>query len=122
MFEVPGIGADDVAWIERDQFVYFTEVERSLSDLSDWPRFKHDLARALTTALALPAIPSDDDIRSSGVPAPVSALLDRVSPTARSRRRVGTLPESVVAGTSFVRGPHETTDDLTKRPLQGCGK
>lgn len=78
MFEVPGIGADDVAWIERDQFVYFTEVERSLSDPSDWPRFKHDLARALTTALALPAIQSDDDTRSSGVPAPVSALLDRV--------------------------------------------
>lgn len=77
MFEVPGIDADDVAWIERDQFVYFTEVERELSDPNDWPRLKHDLARALIVALALPAMESDDR-DSSGVPPPVSALLDQV--------------------------------------------
>lgn len=78
MFEVPGIDADDVAWIERDQFIYFTEVERELSDPNDWPRFKHDLARALTTALALPPMESDDDTGASGIRPPVSALLDRI--------------------------------------------
>lgn len=78
MFEVPGIDAGDVAWIERDQFIYFTEVERGLSDPNEWPRFKRDLARALTIALALPAMESNDDRGSSGVSPTVAAVLERV--------------------------------------------
>lgn len=53
MFDEPGIDVDDVAWIERDQFVYFVEMERQLNDPADWPRFRSGLVEALAAAFGL---------------------------------------------------------------------
>lgn len=50
MFDEPGIDVDEVAWIERDQFVYFMEMEHQLGDPGDWGRFRIGLADALGAA------------------------------------------------------------------------
>lgn len=45
-----GIGLDEVAWIERDQFVYYATVAFMLGDPSDWPSFRRDMLGALVAA------------------------------------------------------------------------
>ena len=50
MFDQPGIGIEDIAWIQRDQFVYYLEMEHQLGDPADWPRFRRDLLEALQAA------------------------------------------------------------------------
>jgi hypothetical protein len=79
MFESPGIDADDMAWIERDQFVYFTEMERQLGDPRDWPRFRHGLALTLQAALGIdPCTVEGGHVGGAvtGVAPPVLASLD----------------------------------------------
>lgn len=51
MFDGPGISVDDVAVIEREQFVYFMEMERETGDVSDWSAFRAGLGDAIATAL-----------------------------------------------------------------------
>lgn len=53
MFDQPGIGIEDIAWIQRDQFVYYVEMERALNDATDWPRFRDGLLQALQAAFGL---------------------------------------------------------------------
>ncbi len=53
MFDQPGIGIEDIAWIQRDQFVYYVEMERALSDPADWQRFRDGLLQALQAAFGL---------------------------------------------------------------------
>ena len=60
MFEQPGIGVDDLAWIHRDQFVHYVELARALGDPSDWPRFRCQLHRSLHAAFALDAAVATD--------------------------------------------------------------
>ena len=53
MIDAPGIAAQDLVEIERDQFVYFTEMERHLGNPADWTSFRAGLALAIRTALGL---------------------------------------------------------------------
>lgn len=53
MFDQVGVTADDVAWIRRDQFVYFVELERAGSDPCDWPRFREAVNAAVLAAWGL---------------------------------------------------------------------
>jgi hypothetical protein len=53
MFDHTGIGPHDLAWIRRDQFVYYLNLTHALSDPHDWPRLRRDLLRALTDTFAL---------------------------------------------------------------------
>ena len=55
MFDLRGVGVEDLAWIHRDQFVHYTELAHSLSDPRDWPRLREDLMQALTAAFGLDA-------------------------------------------------------------------
>ena len=68
MIDVPGIAAQDLADIERDQFVYFTEMERHLGDPANWTSFRAGLALAIRTALGLDVTNGDsadtDDARA----------------------------------------------------------
>ncbi len=59
MFDRPGdgIGVDDLAWIYRDEYVYYVELAHALGDPGDWPRFQQDLLRALTAAFGHDAHP-----------------------------------------------------------------
>jgi hypothetical protein len=50
MFDQPGIGVEDLAWIHREQFVHYLQLAHALSDPGEWPRFRQDLLRALTAA------------------------------------------------------------------------
>lgn len=45
-----GICIDELAWIERDQFVYFATIAFMLGDPSDWPSFRQDMLAALVAA------------------------------------------------------------------------
>lgn len=53
MFDRNGVGIDDLAWIRRDQYVHYTTLAHQLGDPHDWPRFRHDLADAITAAFGL---------------------------------------------------------------------
>jgi hypothetical protein len=53
MFDRPGIGVDDLAWIHRDQYVHYVQLAHTLGDPGNWPRFREDLRRALTAAFGL---------------------------------------------------------------------
>lgn len=46
----PGIDIEDLASIERDQFVYFMAMEHELNDPTDWPKFREGLVNALAVA------------------------------------------------------------------------
>lgn len=50
MFSEHGVGTEDLPWIERDQFVYYVEMERQLGDPSDWPSFREGVISALEAA------------------------------------------------------------------------
>lgn len=64
MFEQPGIGIDEMAWIQRDQFVYYVELAHALGDTGDWPRLRDDLLQALTAAFGLEVDQPDDPTRA----------------------------------------------------------
>ena len=49
-----GIGRDELAWIERDQFVYYATLAFMLGDPSDWPAFRQDMLGALVAARLQP--------------------------------------------------------------------
>jgi hypothetical protein len=55
MFDRPGIGVEDLAWIHRDQFVHSVQLAHGLGDPANWPQFREDLRRALTAAFGLDA-------------------------------------------------------------------
>ena len=55
MFDLPGVGVEDLPWIHRDQFVHYVELAHALGDPRDWPRLRTDLLRALTAAFGLDA-------------------------------------------------------------------
>ena len=55
MFDRPGIGVEDLAWIHRDQFVHYVQLAHALGDPGDWSRLRQDLLRALTAAFGLDA-------------------------------------------------------------------
>lgn len=55
MFDQPGIGVEDLPWIQRDQFVHYLQLARSLGDGHDWPRLRLDLLGGLTAAFGLNA-------------------------------------------------------------------
>ncbi len=61
MFEEPGIGVDDLTWIQRDQFVYYVEMEHELSGPRDWPRFRDNLVEALNAAFGLDSVAVNAD-------------------------------------------------------------
>jgi hypothetical protein len=48
-----GIGPAEVTWIQREQFVYFLELERRLAHPADWMTFRLRLVGALTAAWGL---------------------------------------------------------------------
>ena len=60
MFDQPGIGVEDLAWIHHDQLVHYVEMAHGLGDPQDWSRFRHDLLRALAAALGLDAGTGDE--------------------------------------------------------------
>lgn len=60
MFE-GGIGPEELAEIERDEFVHYLPLAYVLGDPRDWPRFRPQLLDALTAARALEAIVLDRD-------------------------------------------------------------
>ncbi len=60
MFDGPGIGVEDLAWIHRDQFVHYVQLAHALGDPTDWSRLRHDLLRALTAAFGLDAGMGDE--------------------------------------------------------------
>lgn len=53
MFDRPGIGLDDLAWIHRDQYVHYVELAHALSNPHEWPLLRRDLLDALTAAFGL---------------------------------------------------------------------
>lgn len=52
MFE-QGIGPEEIARIQRDQFVYFLDLERHVANPADWLSFRLGLVGALTAAWGL---------------------------------------------------------------------
>lgn len=82
MFTQPGIGLEDLAWIRRDQFIYYVELERGLHDPRDWPGFRERLVEALMAAFALnlgPGVRGADGMRESeGSRGRVRRLLEEV--------------------------------------------
>lgn len=82
MFEQPGIGLDDLAWIQRDQFVHYVTIAGLTSDPHDWPRLRDDLLGALTAAFGLDI----DDPDSNGTPEPIL--------TSRQQRTFGLLDDT----------------------------
>ena len=86
MFDRPGIGLDDLAWIHRDQYVHYVELAHILSTAHDWPLLRQDLLDALTAAFGRG--PSD----ANGHPY-----------TSRQRRALEVLDE--------IRGQHDPATD-----------
>ncbi len=95
MFEEPGIGVDDLTWIQRDQFVYYVEMEHELSDPRDWPRFRDNLIEALNAAFGLDSVGVNAD--------PAAAQLTLPS---RRRRVLEVLEE--------IRSQHDPASDWSK--------
>jgi hypothetical protein len=77
VFDHPGIGIEDLPWIYRDEFVHYVELAHTLGDPRDWPRFRQDLARALTAAFGLATGPLDGQ-RHSPAMDQVLEVLDEV--------------------------------------------
>lgn len=61
MGEVPGIGAEELGDVERDQFVHYVIIARELGDPADWPQFRERLLSALTAAGGVVWIRTDRD-------------------------------------------------------------
>lgn len=59
MFDQPGIGIENLAWIHRDQFVHYVDLAHALSVPGDWSRFRQELLRALTAAFGADAGSAD---------------------------------------------------------------
>lgn len=53
MFDGSGITIDDLAWIQRDEFVHYVELAHAMSEPYIWPRVRDELLRALTAAFGL---------------------------------------------------------------------
>jgi len=77
MIDVPGIGAREIAEIERDQFVYFTEMERWLGDPGDRASFRTGLALAIRAAFGLAIASDDSNDADDGRARTPEAVLDR---------------------------------------------
>lgn len=74
MFDQPGIGMEDLAWIQRDQFTHYVSMARSTHDPADWPTLRAALVEALTAAFSL-----DDEFSCrSGEVEVARAVLDSV--------------------------------------------
>ncbi len=66
MFDEPEINLEsDLAWIQRDQYVYYVEMAHHLGDPTDWASFRSDLAEALAAAFSLERTPPWADRRSA---------------------------------------------------------
>lgn len=82
MFDRAGIAAEELAWIQRDQFVYYVELAYALSDPHDWPVLRQHLRRALTAASGLdhpaPASAAVPHGATSTAPGAVLDLLDHL--------------------------------------------
>ena len=48
-----GIGVEDLAWIQRDQFLHYVTVTRATGNPADWPRFRDAVIKALEAAFGL---------------------------------------------------------------------
>ncbi|MBA2529269.1 MAG: hypothetical protein H0V19_04805 [Euzebyales bacterium] len=96
MFDRPGIGVEDLAWIHRDQFVYYVQLAHALGDPTDWSGLRHDLLRALTAAFGLDAAMGG---WAHAATASRAACPRRDPPSARPRGRLADL----------LRGPLEPT-------------
>lgn len=72
----PGIGLQDLAWIQRDQFVHYVSLARATQDPDDWPTFRQALLEALTAAFGLDHEPEGHGARRTAA----FALLDRTRP------------------------------------------
>lgn len=72
-----GIELNDLAWIQRDQFVHYLSLARATQDPDDWPTFRHALVDALSAAFGLDHEPEG---RGAGRAAAVS-LVDTTRPT-----------------------------------------
>lgn len=60
-----GIGVDDLAWIQRDQFVHYLTVARATTDPDHWPTFRQAVVEALTAAFGLDNCADAHDLRQS---------------------------------------------------------
>ena len=82
MFDETGIGPDDLAWIRRDQYVYYLHLTYALSDPNDWPNLRRDLHCALTETFALdhppPDPPPDAPEPAPEPPAAALAVIDDI--------------------------------------------
>ena len=56
MFDEGGFGPEEIAWIERDQYVYFVTLAHELTGTADWPALREELVAALTAAWGLTTI------------------------------------------------------------------
>lgn len=102
MFNAPGIDAADVAWIERDQFIYFMQMEHQLNDPADWPRFRAAVVEVLSATLggaALGPVALTDGLSRQVRPDPLVASLDAV----RSQHDPATEWDRFLAGVWTVR-------------------
>ena len=63
--DTPGIGPDELAALERDQFVYYTTIAYMQADPTDWPALRHALLAALVAALGLWRPPTQPDASST---------------------------------------------------------
>ena len=57
-----GIGIDELAWVRRDQFVYYVTMARELHDPHRWPTFRLRLLEALEAAGGIAWIRVDRDL------------------------------------------------------------
>lgn len=55
MFDRPGIGVEDLPWIQRDQFVHYMHLAHARADGQSWPQLRQDLMRGLAAAFGLDA-------------------------------------------------------------------
>lgn len=76
-----GIGPAEVASIQREQFVYFLDLERRLADSADWAAFRLRLVGALTAAWISTAAtrPSSCGMSSSASPSDVPCTCSTTS-------------------------------------------
>lgn len=64
-FETSGIGPEELAAIQRDEFVYYTTIAYMQADATDWPALRQALLGALVAALGLWRPPTQPDPSST---------------------------------------------------------
>ena len=72
-----GMGVDDLAWIQRDQFVHYLGLARATHGAAEWPTYRQALLEALIAAFGLDHQTDGHGVRRAAA----VALLDTIGPT-----------------------------------------